>query len=131
MTRPQALVAVVAAVVITTEVLLAVLVNDRQWVAPTVLFWLVVVAASLCVAPAASLTWVAARNGQPELGFVALFFFAVSVLPVVHGLTTPGVLYASNTATAASVFWAVPVGMLALAPSPFRASRVGLAVARR
>ena len=120
-----------AALVIAAEVILALVASERQWVAPTALFWLVVTAASLCVVTSLALMAVARRNEQPEIGFVALFFLAVSVLPLAHGLTTPGILYGPNTATAASVFWAVPIGMAALAPSLFRSRQIGRWIARR
>ena len=110
MAKPQRIVLTFAACLIAAEVVAALVISERQWVAPTLLFWLVVVAASLCAVAALSLMVVARRNDQPELGFVALFFLAASILPLAHGVTTPGVLYGQNSATAASVFWAFPSG---------------------
>lgn len=87
--------------------------DDARWSAPTFLFWLVVIAASLCVVATAVLAALAHRLDQLELGVVAAFFFAASVLPLVHGLTVPGVLYGDNMATMTSVCLAIPVGALA------------------
>lgn len=111
-------------------VALALTASHRSFVAPTLLFWVVVVAASLCVVTALIMAAVAWRRDLAELGYGSAFFIAVSVLPLVHGLTTPGVLYGPNTATAASVYWAVPVGSVALAPIAVRRRSIGRAIGR-
>jgi len=121
---------IASATIIAVEATLAFAANDSQWVAPTFLFWTVVVAASLCFVAAMGLMFVANRNEQPELGFVALFFVSAALLPLVHGLTTPGVLYGANSATSASVFLAIPVGLLAMSPSLLRSMAFGRSVAR-
>ena len=79
---------------------------------PSALFWIVTIAASLCVVPASLLIVQAARTRAIELSFVGLFYLAVSVLPLVHGLTTPGVLVGENSTTMASVLWSIPVGVI-------------------
>lgn len=86
--------------------------DGARWPAPTFLFWVVVIAASLCVVAAAYVARLALRLDQLELGVVAAFFFAASVLPLVHGLTVPGVWYGANMATMTSVFLAVPTGAI-------------------
>ncbi len=83
---------------------------------PTALFWIVVIAASGCVATSAAVLARAFRRDEAELGYLGLFFLAVSVLPLVHGLTTPGVLFGENRATMSSVQWSIPVALLATAP---------------
>jgi putative nucleotidyltransferase with HDIG domain len=80
------------------------------------LFWVVVVAASGCLVAALMSLWAASRDDLPELGLMSGFAVAVSVLPLVHGITTPGVLYGSNPATMSSVLWAVPIGSVAVLP---------------
>lgn len=80
------------------------------------LFWLVVVAASLCVVGAAAVIAVAWRGDVPELGIAGVFFLAVSVLPLVHGITVPGVLYGGNEATMTAVLWALPVASASALP---------------
>ncbi len=76
------------------------------------LFWLVVVAATGCAVVAAAVLARAYRRREAELGYIGLFFMAVSILPLVHGITTPGVLYGENAATMSSVQWSVPVALL-------------------
>ncbi len=95
------------------------------WTQPVVLFWVVVIAASLCVVASVAVIRVAVRDELAEVGLIGGFFFAVSVLPLVHGITVPGVVYGPNPATMASVFWALPIAsMIAspmVAPRPVRA----------
>ncbi len=100
-------------------------------VRPLLLFVIVVVAASSCLVAAISLAVVAHRNDQAELGFVAAFFFAASMLPLVHGITVPSVLYGTNAATMTSVFLAVPLGLIGIGPSLIRRSSVGRRIGQR
>ncbi len=87
--------------------------DDRTWVAPTFLFWLVVIAASLCALTAFFVGILAHRLDQLELAVVSAFFFGGSVLPLAHGITTPGVLYDDNMATMTAVCLAIPAGAAA------------------
>ncbi len=126
--RSVAVVAVVALVGL--QLATTMLAPTAVWTNARLLFWLVVVAASLCVVTASLLVEMARRNGQPELGFVGLFFFVVSAWAVIHGLTVPGVVYDANSATAASVFWAIPAGALAMSPTILRRTAFGRIVSR-
>ena len=119
-----------AGVVGAAMAILALTAADYTFVAPTFLFWLVVIAASLCVVAALILSAVAWRKDLPDLGYLGAFFVAVSVLPLVHGLTEPGILYGSNSATAASVYWAVPAGLVALVPMVLRHTSLGRSIGR-
>jgi HD-GYP domain-containing protein (c-di-GMP phosphodiesterase class II) len=101
------------------------------WVQPSALFWIVVVAASLCALAAAALLVEAHTSDLAEVGLLGAFTMAVSLLPLVHGLTVPGVLYGANAATMSSVFVAVPVASLALLPLLAPRTRPGRAVLRR
>lgn len=83
---------------------------------PTAMFWIVVVAASLCVVTSIAVIARSFVSDQADLGALGLLFFAASALPLVHGLTAPGVLVGENTTTSASVLLAIPVGLLAVAP---------------
>lgn len=95
----------------------AVSAGTRQlWVSPTLLFVIVLVAASLCAVSAAVVMAVAWSIDGAELGMVAAFAMSVSVLPLVHGLTTPGVLYGPNAATMSSVMLALPWASVAVLP---------------
>ncbi|MDA8044671.1 MAG: HD domain-containing protein [Actinomycetota bacterium] len=89
------------------------------WVHPAVLFALVLVAASLCVVTSGLVVLRAWRSGVAEAAALGTFFMSVSLLPLAHGLTVPGIIYGPNTATAAAVYWAVPVGSLLMWPTFF------------
>ncbi|MGE0141183.1 MAG: HD domain-containing phosphohydrolase [Ilumatobacteraceae bacterium] len=89
---------------------------DRTIGSATLLFWIVVVAAGGCVIASSTLLVRAWLDDTAELGIIAAFAFAVSVLPLVHGLTTPGVLYGPNPATMTSVLWALPLAIVAALP---------------
>ena len=99
--------------------------NGIVFRAPLFLFFVVLIAASGCVVTSLAVLRLAWRDNRSELGFLSSFFFAVSMLPLVHGLTTPGVLYGPNAATMASAFWAVPLAAGCGLPQLFRSSRVG------
>ncbi len=83
---------------------------------PEMLFLIVMVAASLCVITASAVIRRAFRTNEAELACLGVFFYATSVLPLVHGITTPDVLFDANSATSASVLLAIPVGLVAVAP---------------
>ena len=89
--------------------------NVTFW-SPIGLFWLVLVAATLCVVMSIAVLVRAFARDEAELGAVAVFFASVSILPLVHGITTPGVLVGDNTATMTSVLLAIPVGLIGAAP---------------
>lgn len=99
--------------------------GDRELGSPQLLFWIVVVAAAGCVITSAALYRRAWIDGTAELGVHAVFFMGVSLLPFVHGLTTPGILYGPNEATMSSVLWSVPVACFSALPIvlPARAAR--------
>ncbi|MFK8023683.1 MAG: HD-GYP domain-containing protein [Ilumatobacter sp.] len=97
---------------------------------PMLLFSTVVLAASLCVVAAVWASARAFRTGEADLGLLGGFFFPVSVLPLVHGLTTPDVLYGPNAATGFSVFVAIPVGLAVIAPFALR-HRIPMTTLRR
>ncbi len=83
---------------------------------PVTLFWLVVVAALGCAVTSGLVIGRAIKRGESELGYIGLFFLAVSLLPLSHGITTPGVLYGENNATLSSVQWSIPLALLVSAP---------------
>ena len=87
------------------------------------LFWIVLVAASLCVVAAAATHYVARKDGIAELGLMSGFTFALSAFPLVHGLTTPGVLFEANAATMSSVLWSTPFAAVAVIPLAFPRAR--------
>lgn len=90
--------------------------SDRPIGSATVLFWVVVIAATGCVLTASWLLYRAFRDDAAELGFIGAFTFAVSSLPLVHGLTVPGVLYGPNDAVMTAALWAGPLAVLGALP---------------
>lgn len=89
---------------------------DVTWHSPLMLFWLVVVAASLCVVVALAVITIGWIRRLAEVAILGAAVLAVSLLPLVHGLTTPGILYADNSATLVSAFLAVPLAIMIAAP---------------
>ena len=94
-----------------------------MWVATSVevggrivLFWIVTIAASLCVVTSVAVIARSLRRHEADLGFLGLFFYSVSALPLVHGITTPGV-FEANTSTMSSVLLSIPVGLVSIAPA--------------
>jgi HD-GYP domain-containing protein (c-di-GMP phosphodiesterase class II) len=93
--------------------------KQAVFVSPIALFWIVLVAASLCVIAALSTLYVAHQDNLAELGLMSGFTFTLSALPLVHGITTPGVLFGPNLATLTSVLWATPIAAIAVLPLAF------------
>jgi HD-GYP domain-containing protein (c-di-GMP phosphodiesterase class II) len=106
-------------------------VATATWVSPVALFWIVTIAASLCAIAALWVLVIAHRDDRAEVGFLGSALYAVSVLPLVHGLTAPGVLYGDNGAVAASVYIALPVAGIVALPLLVDGTSVARAVGRR
>ena len=87
-----------------------------HWVAPVVLFWLVMVVTVLCLIGAITLTVAGWRSGLAEVTVLGSLLVCASALPMVHGLTVPGILFAANDATALAAAIAVPCALLAGLP---------------
>lgn len=87
---------------------------------PAALFWIVVIGASLCAVTSLLVLSRSLRTGEVELAYLGSFFLAVSLLPLVHGITTPGVLYGDNEATVTSAFWSIPLAALVGLPALVR-----------
>ncbi|MGO9874353.1 MAG: HD-GYP domain-containing protein [Acidimicrobiia bacterium] len=97
---------------------------------PVTLFWFVTVAASLCAAAAIPVLVRAYRTDRAEVGILGAAMFALSVLPLVHGLTAPGVLYGPNAAVVLSVLCAGPVAVMTCLPLLAPRSALGRFLAR-
>lgn len=78
------------------------------WGSPTVLFWVVSIGAGLCAVAAAAVAVVGFRRQVAEIALAGAALWAASILPFVHGLTAPGVLYGENTAVVLGAFLALP-----------------------
>ena len=91
---------------------------------PALLFWVVVLAAGQCVLLAFGFLVHSVRRNRAEPALLGAFLLSVSMLPLAHGILTPGVLYEPNDGSMATVQLAVLVGALALVP--FARGRSGL-----
>ncbi|MEO8697295.1 MAG: HD-GYP domain-containing protein [Acidimicrobiales bacterium] len=86
------------------------------WVSAIALFWIVTIAAGLCVLAALWVLRVAHRDDRAEIGILGSSLLVVSVLPLVHGLTAPGVVYGANSAVVASVYLSLPIACITAFP---------------
>lgn len=90
--------------------------GERTWVQPELLFSLVTVAAATCVIGATIVIALADRRQMAEIGLLGTALMAASVLPLVHGLVTPGVLYEESQAFRTSAFLTLPVAVALSTP---------------
>jgi HD-GYP domain-containing protein (c-di-GMP phosphodiesterase class II) len=104
--------------------------SESVWENPQLLFTLVTVTAATCVIGATIVIALADQREMAEVGLLGTALMAASVLPLVHGLVTPGVLYNDNEAFRTSSFLAVPVAVVAAAPLFWPSSSFGRWAAR-
>lgn len=97
---------------------------------PGLLFGIVLVAASLCAVASGMVINRARRTNESELGYLGLFFLTVSVLPLIHGILTPGVIFDDPAPAAAAAFWSVPAAVAAGVPSFLMRSDLGIRIDR-
>ena len=122
--------AVVGLLTVVTSVLLFGPPGDIVWASPLALFVIVTVAASLCIVAAGFVVLAGHRRELAEVGILGTGLMVVSILPLVHGLTAPGVLYGPNKAVSSSAYLSLPVGLLAWSPLLARRFEFGRLVAR-
>ena len=114
----------VAAIGVVTALTMLDPVSAVTWENPEMLFSLVTVSAAACIFGATVVIALADRRDMAEIGLLGAAMMVTSVMPLVHGLTTPGVLYDSTEAFAASSFLALPVAVAVA--FPLLASRTSL-----
>ena len=90
------------------------LVARITWVSPIALFWIVTIAAGLCVVTSAWVLMVAHRDDRAEVGFLGSSLLVVSVLPLVDGITAP--VDGANTSVVAAVYVSLPLARLTALP---------------
>ena len=90
--------------------------SGRTYDHPQLLFAMVVLSAVACVIAATIVIALADRRELAELGLLGSALMAASVMPLVHGLVTPDVLYDDTEAFRTSVFLSLPIAMAAGAP---------------
>src|SRR5580765_4280803 len=90
--------------------------GDRTYEHPHLLFAMVIASALICVVAATTVIALADRRELAELGLLGSALMAASVMPLVHGLVTPDVLYNNTEAFRTSVFLTLPIAIAAGAP---------------
>jgi len=90
--------------------------GDRAYEHPQLLFGLVIFSAVTCVIAATIVIALADRRELAELGLLGSALMAASVMPLVHGLVTPDVLYDRTEAFRTSVFLSLPIALAAGSP---------------
>jgi HD-GYP domain-containing protein (c-di-GMP phosphodiesterase class II) len=105
--------------------------GDRTWNQPQLLFSLVTVAAATCVIAATIVIALADRREMAEVGLLGTALMAASVLPLVHGLVTPEVLYDQSDAFRSSAYLTLPIAVALGAPLLIPNSTFGRWAARR
>lgn len=90
--------------------------SDFRWEQPTLLFALVTAAAGLCIIAATIVIMIADRRELAEIGLLGSALMAASVMPLVHGLVTPDVLYDETAAFRSASFLALPIAVAVAAP---------------
>lgn len=89
---------------------------STRWVSPYGFFWFVVVVTVLCAVGGVAVMAIGWRRNLAEVAILGSALTIESGLGIVHGLTTPGVLYGPNPAIVVSAFLAVPLMIAASAP---------------
>ncbi len=105
--------------------------SDRSWERPELLFSLVVVAAMACVIAATIVIALADRREMAEIGLLGSALMAASVMPLVHGLATPDVLYDTTESFRTAAFLSLPIAVAVAAPLLRPHSSFGRWAARR
>lgn len=95
---------------------------------PTTLFVIVTAVMALASISSGMLITRAKRTNEAELGYLGLFFFAISVLGLAHALITPGVLVGDASTASPAVFWAVPAAVIVGLPATLGRTTVGQSV---
>ncbi|MEO6652236.1 MAG: HD-GYP domain-containing protein [Ilumatobacteraceae bacterium] len=85
---------------------------DAQVARPRLYFALVTIAAATCVAAATAVIAVADRREMAEVGLLGSLLMAASVMPMVHGLVTPNVLFDETAAFRTSSFLTLPIAVV-------------------
>lgn len=95
------------------------------------LFVLVVIATFLCAVGGLVVVAIGWTRQLAEVTLLGAALLTSSLLPLVHGLTTPGVLYGPNAATLVSAFVSVPFAIVVALPVVLGDRPVARVLARR
>ncbi len=105
--------------------------SNTHWVNQRLLFSIATVSAVLCIVAATIVIALADRREMAEIGLLGSALMATSVMPLVHGLVTPDVLYNDTAAFRTSSFLALPIAVAVAAPLMRPHSNFGRWAARR
>jgi len=89
---------------------------DAQMARPRLYAMLITVAAATCVAAATAVIAVADRREMAEVGLLGSLLMTASVMPMVHGLVTPDVLFDETAAFRTSSFLTLPIAVVVGSP---------------
>ncbi len=101
------------------------------WESSLALFIIVVIAATLCIVASGIAFAIAWRDDTGEACILASGLLVMSVLPLVHGITAPGVLYGDNTSVMTSVYLALPIAAAAMSPLLIPSAAVRRTIGKR
>ena len=101
------------------------------WSSPNTLFMVVVIATVLCAIGGLVVVAIGWRRQLAEVTLLGAALTTSSVLPLVHGLTTPGVLYGPNAATMVSAFASIPLAIVVALPVVLGDRAIARILARR
>jgi HD-GYP domain-containing protein (c-di-GMP phosphodiesterase class II) len=90
--------------------------SESQLENPALLFSLVVVSAVACIIGATIVIALGDKREMAEIGLLGSAMMAASVMPLVHGLVTPGVLYDDTAAFRTASFLSTPIALAVASP---------------
>jgi HD-GYP domain-containing protein (c-di-GMP phosphodiesterase class II) len=89
---------------------------DQRWESPELLFSLVLVVVGVCVLGTTIVIAIADRRELAEVGLLGTALMGAAVMPLVHGLATPGILFGETEAFRTAIFLSLPMSVLVGAP---------------
>lgn len=104
---------------------------SSEWESPRGLFSLLTFSSLACVLAATVVVALADRREMAEVGLLGTMLMAASVMPLVHGLVTPDVLFDESEAFRSSAFLALPVALVGGLPLLLPHTGFGRWAARR
>lgn len=105
--------------------------SNATWERPQLLFALVTAAAATTVIAATCVIALADRWDMAEIGLLGTVLLSASVMPMVHGLVTPGVLFDETAAFRTSSFLTIPIAVAVGSPLLASGTRFGRRMLQR
>ena len=104
--------------------------SDVRWEHPDQLFGMVAIAALVCIFGATVVIALADRREMAEIGLLGSALMAASVMPLVHALVTPDVLFDQTEAFRSAAFLSLPVAVVVSSPLLLQRTAFGRWAAR-